>query len=160
MLKEKFDEIIKLIFEKSKEYYKDNLVSFVIYGSCGRGKPTNESDIDLLIILEKAPDGRLKRNLEFYENIEKELENEIKKLKNYGIDTYISPLIKTKEEVLFGSPLFYEMTLGVKVLYDKENFFKTFLKNLKKKIKESGSKKVKGHWIHKDVIDNNIRTPK
>lgn len=154
MLKEKFNEIIKLIFKKSKKYYKDNLVSFIVYGSCGRGKPTNESDIDLLIILEKAPNGRLKRNLEFYENVEKELENEIKKLKNYGIDTYISPLIKTKDEVLLGSPLFYEMTLGVKVLYDKEDFFKKFLKNLKEKIKISGTKKVKGHWVHKDFINN------
>lgn len=49
MIREKFGELINLIFEKTKSFYKENLVSFVVFGSCGKGTPTNESDIDLLI---------------------------------------------------------------------------------------------------------------
>ncbi|MBC7194282.1 MAG: nucleotidyltransferase domain-containing protein [Caldisericia bacterium] len=49
MIREKFDELIYLIFEKTKSFYKENLISFVVFGSCGKGTPTNESDIDLLI---------------------------------------------------------------------------------------------------------------
>jgi len=38
------------------------LVSFVVFGSCGRGTPNPESDIDILIILKEAPSSRLRKN--------------------------------------------------------------------------------------------------
>lgn len=153
MIREKFNEIIELFFYKTKEYYKENLVSFVIFGSCGRETPNPESDIDILIILENAPTGRIKRNQEFYENVEKNLEDKIKSYKNYGINTFISPLIRTKDEVLYGSPLYIDMLEGVKIFYDKENFFLNFLKSLREKIKKIGGEKKNGYWIYKKKVD-------
>lgn len=153
MIREKFDELINLIFEKTKSFYKENLISFVVFGSCGRGTPSNESDIDLLIVLNRASKGRLNRNLEFYKNIEIFVEDEIKKLKKYGIDTYISPIIKTKDEVFYGSPIFLEMTEKVKIIFDKDNFFKNYLKELEKKMKKYGTKKINDHWVYKENIN-------
>ncbi|MGB9749828.1 MAG: nucleotidyltransferase domain-containing protein [Caldisericia bacterium] len=153
MIREKFNEIIYKIFEKTLSFYKDNLISFVVFGSCGRETPNNESDIDLLIILNNTPRGRINRNLEFYKNVEILLEDELKNLRKFGIDTYISPIIKTKEEVFYGSPIFLEMTEKVKIIFDKDEFFKNYLKELKKKMTKYGTKKIKDYWIYKEKVD-------
>ncbi|PMQ01426.1 MAG: hypothetical protein CBR30_06265 [Dictyoglomus sp. NZ13-RE01] len=155
MIREKFNELIELIYKKTKEYYKENLTSFVVFGSCSRNLPTPESDIDLLIILKKAPTGRIKRVEEFYLNIEKPLENYINDLRKYGINTYISPIIRTEEEVKIGSPLYIDMLTGVKILWDEGNFFSKYLSELKEKLEKLGAEKREGYWIYKKNVDKN-----
>ncbi|MBC7320037.1 nucleotidyltransferase domain-containing protein [bacterium] len=76
-----------------------------MFGSCGRGTPNPSSDIDILIIKD-APSGRIKRAKEFYENIEKKIEPHIEELRSYGINTFLSPIIRTEEEVKLGSSLY------------------------------------------------------
>ena len=146
MIRDKFNELINIIFEKTKDFYKDNLISFIVFGSCGRDTPTNESDIDILIILNEINFNRMKRMKIFYENVEKKIENEIKNYEKYNINTYISPIIRSKEEVKYGSPLYIEMILGVKIIYDKDNFFKNYLKRLENKLNKLKSSKKNGYW--------------
>ena len=52
-----------------------------------------------------------------------------------------SPVIKSKEEVNYDSPLFLDMTENVKIFYDKEDFFKNYLDTLRKKLSALGAKK-------------------
>ena len=154
MIRDKFNELINIIFEKTKDFYKDNLISFIVFGSCGRDTPTNESDIDILIILNEINFNRMKRMKIFYENVEKKIENEIKNYEKYNINTYISPIIRSKEEVKYGSPLYIEMILGVKIIYDKDNFFKNYLKRLENKLNKLKSSKKKWllRFIKKELI--------
>jgi len=90
----------------------------------------------------------------FYENIEKKIENEIKNYEKYNINTYISPIIRSKEETKYGSPLYIEMILGAKIIYDKDTFFRNYLKNELKKLK---SFKKNGYWIYKERVNKNER---
>jgi len=87
----------------------------------------------------------MKRMKIFYENVEKKIENEIKNYEKYNINTYISPIIRSKEEVKYGSPLYIEMILGVKIIYDKDNFFKNYLKRLENKLNKLKSSKKNGY---------------
>ncbi len=89
MIREKFGELIELIFQEVRSYYGKNLTSFVVFGSCGRGILGPNSDIDMLIVLRNAPRGRFKRMKEFYENIEKRIEPYIEKLRDYEINTFL-----------------------------------------------------------------------
>ena len=155
MIRDKFNELINIIFEKTKDFYKDNLISFIVFGSCGRDTPTNESDIDILIILNEINFNRMKRMKIFYENVEKKIENEIKNYEKYNINTYRSPIIRSKEEVKYGSPLYIEMILGVKIIYDKDNFFKNYLKRLENKLNKLKSSKKNGYWIYKERVNKN-----
>ncbi|MCS7180281.1 MAG: nucleotidyltransferase domain-containing protein, partial [bacterium] len=41
-----YKDLIENIYEKVKKFYKDNLVSFVIFGSVARGTTNPYSDID------------------------------------------------------------------------------------------------------------------
>ncbi len=48
------EEYIKKLIERIKDHYKDNLVSIVIFGSYARKENKPKSDIDILIVLERA----------------------------------------------------------------------------------------------------------
>ncbi len=132
--------------------YGHRLVSLVLYGSVGRQTPNYESDIDILIIAEQLPRGRMRRIQEFT-RVEENLNDEFERLYKKGIYTTLSPIIKSKEEVLFGSPLFLDMIDDSIILYDKENFFKNYLKKFKRKLQNLGAKRVNlgdyWYWILK-----------
>ena len=69
-------------------------------------------------MLDNLPRGRTPRILDFIENVEEQLEKELKKL---GIERMpeISPVIKTSDEVKVGSLLFLDIVEDVKVIYDE-----------------------------------------
>ena len=45
-------------------------------------------------------------------------------LRGRGIETVLSPVIKTCEEVQWGSPLFMDMIEDAYILFDRGHFFK------------------------------------
>ena len=157
------DKLIKRVFLFTKNAYGDNLVSLVLFGSVARGVSRHDSDIDLLIVAEKLPSGRMKRVSEFGEKIENPMEKYLADLRGKGIHTALSPVFKTREEVLSGSPLFLDMIDSSKVLFDRNGFFRNYLEGLKMKLKKLGSRKVvRGtawYWIlkpdyrHGDIIE-------
>jgi len=140
--RERFLEFIEKIKDKIIEHYKERLVTIAIFGSVGRDCFRPDSDIDILIVAEDLPKGRIKRAQEFNEHIEKGLLDEIYRLYKEGIPLRLSPLFKTPDEVSLGSPLFLDMTEDVKILYDKGDFFKRYLEELKDKLKKLGARKV------------------
>ena len=46
------EPILKEFREKAEELYGQRLKSIILYGSCARGQATQDSDIDLAIVLE------------------------------------------------------------------------------------------------------------
>lgn len=44
-----------------KEHYKERLISLVVFGSVGRGTAGPDSDIDLLLVVNEFPAGRIAR---------------------------------------------------------------------------------------------------
>ena len=138
---EKYDMFLEALKNELKLFYGERLISAVVFGSVGRRTPNYNSDVDILIISEKLPAGRIKRVKEFG-LIEERLEPLIHSLKDCGINTYISPVIKTPEEVWAGSPLFLDMTLDAQILIDKDGFFARELENLRKRLNILGSKRI------------------
>jgi predicted nucleotidyltransferase len=134
------------LFQSIRFFYKKDLVSCAIFGSFARETATQESDMDILIVAENLPIGRIKRVTAF-ENIEDVL------LKQHN-NVLLSPIIKTPEEVKMGSPLFWDMTEDVIILYDKDNFLKNHLASVKERLKKNKAKKIKKgsawYWILKE----------
>ena len=123
MLRNQIDQILDILLEACKSLYRKRLVSLGIFGSVGRGTPHLNSDIDILIVADDLPYGRIKRIKEF-ESVESKLSSDLTKYESNGLSTYLSPVIKTREEVLMGSLLFLDMIDDIRLLYDKDNFFK------------------------------------
>ncbi|MBI1882816.1 MAG: nucleotidyltransferase domain-containing protein [Chlamydiae bacterium] len=141
MLKSSFRELQKSLLRQAKLFYGKSLVSLVIFGSVARETQRFNSDLDFLLVVKDLPRGRMRRVREF-ERIENRLEPLVKKLRKKGIDTYFSPIIKSPEEVEFGSPLFLDMVYDAKILLDRDRFFFKRLERLRARLKELGSRRI------------------
>ncbi len=131
MIREKFHEFLQELLDQTVRCYGDRLVTLAVFGSVGRGCQRADSDIDILIIAENLPDGRLKRMREF-EKVEEALESSLIRLKDAGISTCLSPVIKSPGEVKHGSLLFLDMIEDSLILHDRGGFSGLSCGNLKK----------------------------
>jgi len=141
MLKERFKELEDKLLAEVKSFYGDRLVSFVVFGSVARETYRFDSDIDVLIIAEGLPKGRMKRVAQFL-TIEDRIESFLKSLQKEGINTCISTVFKTPEEAEMGSPLFLDMVEDASILFDRDGFFSKRLVRLRNRLRELGSKRV------------------
>ncbi len=141
MLKERFKELEDKLLAEVKSFYGDRLVSFVVFGSVARETYRFDSDIDVLIIAEGLPNGRMKRVAQFL-TIEDRIEPFLKSLQKEGINTCISTVFKTPEEAEMGSPLFLDMVEDASILFDSNGFFSKRLVRLRNRLRELGAKRV------------------
>ncbi len=123
-----------------KEHF-ERLASVALYGSAGRGTQGPESDLDVLIVAESLPRGRLAR-VEDFAPVEAALEPRLAEMGSCGFATEVSPVFKTPEEVAMGSPLFLDMTEDARILYDRDGFFAAALDRLRARLKALGSRRI------------------
>ncbi|NGZ08115.1 MAG: nucleotidyltransferase domain-containing protein [Nitrospira sp. LK70] len=141
MLKEAFAELADRTVSAVRAFYGDRLVSVVLYGSVARGTMRHDSDMDLLIVADPLPNGRLNRVREF-EAVEEALEEGFSRAASRGVHTVLSPVFKTAHEVQAGSPLFLDLVEDARVLYDRNEFFSQELARLRKKLSRLGAKRI------------------
>lgn len=142
MLKEAFQELQAKLLEAVRHHYGPRLVSLVIYGSVARGTQRFDSDLDFLLIAENLPRGRLRR-LEDFEKVKRDLLPLLSDLEGRGFRTSFSPVFKTPQEVLRGSPLFLDMSEEAIILLDKDDFFRQVLNRLKDRLVALGAKRIR-----------------
>lgn len=128
-----FEGLLKRVLDESLTFYGDRLTSLVVFGSVGRGTPTKNSDIDLLVIAKVLPFGRIPRVREF-DAIEKRLEPDLKAARQLGVNTRFSPIFRTEAEMELGGLIFLDMTRGARILFDRSSFFRKYLEELKDRL--------------------------
>jgi len=141
LLKEYFDRVVETLAGEVAGYYGDRLISLAIFGSVARGTYRHDSDIDLLLVVDRLPRGRMKRIAEFM-RIEERLGKTLKDARKQGLFIELSPIIKGPDEVEAGSPLFLDMIEDIKVLYDKDCFLMNRLKRLKARLDKLGARRL------------------
>ncbi len=115
-----------------------------VSGGLRFGRPRHTTaglDIDLLIVAEDLPNGRLNRMSEF-EAVESEVAGLLTRARAAGFAPDLSPVIKTPAEVLRGSPLFLDMTVDARLLFDREGFLRTALDKLKARLDSLGARRI------------------
>jgi hypothetical protein len=125
-----------------RRFYGTRLISLVVYGSVGRGNPGPDSDVDLLVVADPLPHGRIARVDEFH-SVKKSLACRLQKLAGLGIHTYLSPVFKTPAEVHMGSLLFLDMIDDGRVLFDRAGFWADFLEVFKARLQKLGARKIR-----------------
>jgi predicted nucleotidyltransferase len=141
-LKASFDTVLASVTDACRSCYGLRLISLAVFGSVARGAMRPDSDIDLLLVVDPLPAGRLKR-MEEFEKVETALVEELERCKREGIHTSLSPVFKTVEELRRGSLLFLDMTLEARILYDPHAVLGDYLKALAARLQVLGSRRVR-----------------
>ncbi|MEW6683041.1 MAG: nucleotidyltransferase domain-containing protein [Nitrospirota bacterium] len=150
-LHEAFASLQERVLDAVKAVYGDRLVSVVVYGSVARGTMRFDSDVDLLVVARGLPKGQPRRRIEF-QDVERLLEPEMRRLAGLGVTTELSVVFKTPEEVEIGSPLFFDMVEDAKILFDRDGAFARRLDRLRRRMTELGSKRIwKGNAWYWDL---------
>ncbi len=139
------ESLNKILRELAEEYaeqlrvdLKDDLVSVVLFGSVARGEASPYSDIDLFIVVNDLPLGRVAR-LKRVRGAEKRIEPRLEDLRAKGIFSDVCPILKTSEEASRVRPLYLDMVEDAVILHDRGGFFAGVLRRLKKRLRELGS---------------------
>ncbi len=142
-----YNELLDDLLAGLKRAFGENLVSLVVYGSVARGDFRKDSDIDLLIIFKSLPKEKLLRQ-ELFIEIEDSLD--LEKLYKEGFYPNFSPVLKTKEEAKFLTPLYLDMVEDAIILYDAGDFFRHILDRLRTSLEKQGAKRIfigkKWYW--------------
>jgi uncharacterized protein len=139
--KRKFELLLRDLRPAIQGFYGRSLVALVVFGSVGRGTPHSDSDVDLLIVADPLPSGRMRRMDEFAA-VKKALANRIKLLEECGIFTRLSPVFKTPAEVRRGSLLFLDMIDDGLILTDPSDFRRRYLREFRRRLDRLGARKI------------------
>ena len=126
-----------------RSHFKEALLCVVLFGSCARGDWTEESDIDLLIIVKhwEIPSWEKSRELikvknrlrtqESYENLRR---------RRYYFPLSHYPLSETETNKFH--PVFYDIILDGIILYEKNQFGTSLLKQYQNELEQQKAKRI------------------
>ncbi|RMF38473.1 MAG: nucleotidyltransferase domain-containing protein [Chloroflexi bacterium] len=141
-LNETFKELALAYTEALKADLGEALVAVVLFGSVARGEAGPQSDIDLLVIVSDLPEGRLARH-RCLEKADAALEARLRALRQQGILTDFSPLLKTPEEAVHLTPLYFDLLQDGLILYEREGFFSAILERLRASFQRLGARRIR-----------------
>lgn len=124
-----------------RRHYGERLVSVVVFGSVGRGVAGPESDIDLLVVANPLPDGRVARVRDFAD-VERDLDQDLAAAGRAGWNARLSPVFKTPVEVEAGSPLFLDMVDDAILLCDRDGFMRSALARFRDRLTALGARRI------------------
>lgn len=129
------------LFEATRKFYAERLISFCLYGSVARGTVKETSDIDFLVVAEPLPRGRMNRVDEFM-HIERSLAPMVNEAWKNGVFVEFSPVMKTPAEVRHGSLLFLDMIDDGQIKYDRDDFLAGELGSFKARLDRLGARRI------------------
>lgn len=144
-----FSELLATLVTSSQQIYGSRLISIVQFGSTVKGVPLkNDFDIDLFYVLSDYPEARVERFREFAK-IEIALQPYLDEFAQGGKNLILSPILRIQSDAACFSPLYLDMTLQSKILFDSDNFFARLLDKTRQYISDSKSVRVQHglRWV-------------
>ncbi|MFX0013686.1 MAG: nucleotidyltransferase domain-containing protein [Promethearchaeota archaeon] len=136
-----------------KRYFKETLLCVILFGSCAQGNWNEESDIDLIIIVEhwEIPSWEKSRELIKVKNKLRKRDT-YKNLRRKGYYFPISHYPLSDTEIKRFHPIFYDVVLDGIILYEKDQFGSHLLKHYQKELENKQAKRImkpnkKRYWI-------------
>lgn len=140
--------LVEALSNALREFFRENLVSVVLFGSVARGEAGELSDVDLLIICEIFPGSRWQRYALFHQAVVP-LEGMLEELARQHYYPEFRPILKTRAEAEVHTPLYLDMAEDARILYDRDGFFAGVLAKLRQRLAELGARRVfmeDGSW--------------
>lgn len=143
-----FSGILDALPTAARQVYGERLLSLVLFGSVARGTMRPDSDIDLLVVAEPLPEDRFGRVREF-EAVEARLAPQFAAARTADVNTFLSPIFKTRAELAEGSFVFLDLPDEGRILHDPQAVAATYLASLKARLAAQGARRIDfggGHY--------------
>jgi predicted nucleotidyltransferase len=137
-----FDELLDALTAACRSVYGSRLVALAVFGSVGRGTALPDSDVDLLIVATDLSERRIGR-VEEFAAVEALLEPRLAQARHAGVDTRLSPVFRTPDELEVGGPLLLDLVDDARLLVDTGPLARR-LARLKRRLEELGSRRI---WL-------------
>lgn len=125
-----------------REHWGDAPVAAVLLGSVARGEAGPTSDVDLLLVMEGLPEGRLARH-RYLEPADAAVEPLLEGLRERGVYADLSPIPKTPAEAVRPAPLYLDLTEDAVILYDRDGFFRGVRERLRASLRRLGARRLR-----------------
>lgn len=136
-------QYVIVVLKEIINYYDYSLLGCAIFGSYVRGDNRKNSDLDLLIVLKKAP-GFSRRIKEFVENIEMKHESLAQEIyEQEDILCELSPYILTRDEALKVHPIYYDLVEYHLIVYDPTGLIARIINSTENFLLQSEARKVR-----------------
>jgi predicted nucleotidyltransferase len=153
-----FAPVVKKYCEALGRLLGDRLVSVMLFGSVARGEWDENSDIDVIVVVEGWGDLPVWRRVEELRRAKEELEEsfEYQEALKAGYWPIIQNYPLSVEEARRFNRIYLDAVIDGIILYDKDDFLARILQSLRERLEEMGSVRVtlpnrKFYWILKDV---------
>jgi predicted nucleotidyltransferase len=140
--REIFEDLLETLADACRSVYGERLAALAVFGSVGRGTARSDSDIDLLIVATGLSERRVAR-VEEFAAVESMLEPRLARARRAGVETRLSPVFRTPEELEVGGPLLLDMVDDARLLVDT-GFLARRLARLKRRLEELGARRI---WL-------------
>ena len=141
MLKEQYDRLLDEVQAACHAVYGARLASLAVFGSVSRGTMRPDSDVDLLLVADPLPAGRMARMDEF-SAVEERVAPALEAAAAHGIRTMLSPVFRTPGELQQGGLLFLDLVDEARILYDRDATLRRYLDALREKLRAMGARRV------------------
>ena len=156
MLDSNFARIIDAVRGACIEVYGPRLVGVVLFGSVAHGTMRPDSDIDLLIVAEPLPDGRMPRMDEFL-RVEERSAASLAEARTRGVDTRLSPIIWTPDEVPQAGFIKYDIATEGVIVHDPDRRIDAILRGLRVRLEERGAIRASYEGMPYWILEPNLK---
>ena len=142
----------------AREFFGNRLVSICFFGSVARGEAKADSDIDVLVIATGLPRDvglRFQETAGIHETLRRS--NEYRRLRQQGRSAFVSDLFLNPDETKAHPPILLDLTDDAFIAYDRNDFLKSVLQDIKLRLEDLGAKKIKAQKGHYWILKPNAR---
>ena len=125
------------------EHYGQKLVALALFGSVARGTARSDSDVDLFIVADDLPDGRVARAADFCA-VERAMAPWTETARRAGLSPVFSPVFKTRPELAHGTPLLLDMVEDANILLDQSGCLRQALETTRQRLAALGAQRI---WL-------------
>ncbi|MGI9032342.1 MAG: nucleotidyltransferase family protein [Acidimicrobiales bacterium] len=155
MLEEVFSDIVGSVVDACCGVYGDRLDAVVVFGSVARHRMRPDSDVDLLVVAEPLPFGRLARMAEF-DGVERLAAPAFDGASRQGVTTRLSPIVRTIGELRRSGFLLFDIACDGEVHHDPGGTVAGYLAEVRSGLEARGARRHSASGARCWVLDPTV----
>lgn len=156
VLAEAFETLVDAVVGACREVYGDRLRGVVVFGSVARGTMRPDSDVDLLVVAEPLPDGRLPR-MEEFDTVERAAAPALDAAWRRGVTTRLAPFVCTPAELDTLGFLGFDVACDGVVRFDERGSLAAWAADVRARLERRGAERREIHGSRYWVLDPDVR---